>query len=191
MGKSISERLMLVIKHLNLNTTAFAEKIGVSQPLLFNYTKNRQPSVKVIEKILIQYPEISADWLITGRGEMKRNTEYNNIKDVSGIALQGGIYDSKDLHFTQNSSQVKDELIAEKGRIIQYQDSFINAMDLFRMELHKFHEIQTEKDSYIERIIKNSYERNEENMRRIDELIRQNAQLIEQAINIVDYIVKK
>ncbi|MDR2684407.1 MAG: helix-turn-helix domain-containing protein [Prevotellaceae bacterium] len=84
MGNNISERLILVIKHINLSTSAFAKNIGISQPQMFNYTKSRQPSLTIIEKILEKYPEISAEWLVTGKGEMLKNN-YQNIDNLELI----------------------------------------------------------------------------------------------------------
>ena len=69
----MTERFKLTIDHLELSVSAFAKSIGVSQQMLFNYTKGRIPSLEVVQKILTTYPQFSAEWLVLGEGEMLRN----------------------------------------------------------------------------------------------------------------------
>lgn len=74
---SINERLKLIINKLGENTTSFAKKIDIAQPVLYNYVmKNRQPPTNVIEKILLTYPDIDANWIITGKGAMIKEGNY-------------------------------------------------------------------------------------------------------------------
>ena len=90
MENNISDRLMLVIRHLNLSINAFAKSIDVSQALLFNYAKGRMPSVTFIEKILTKYPEINIEWLITGKGEMLKSAiNIGNINNAGNINSRG------------------------------------------------------------------------------------------------------
>ena len=74
----MTERLNLIIKHLNLTVGAFAASINVSQTLIHYYTKGRTPSLEVVGKIVQKYPNISCRWLITGEGEMLINTKSAN-----------------------------------------------------------------------------------------------------------------
>ena len=74
---NINERLKLIIERFGENTTSFAKKIDIAQPVLYNYVvKDRQPPTNVIEKILLTYPDIDANWLITGKGAMIKEGNY-------------------------------------------------------------------------------------------------------------------
>lgn len=49
----------------------FAEKIGIKQATLNNYTRcKRDIGLPLIEAIITTYEDISADWLLTGAGNM-------------------------------------------------------------------------------------------------------------------------
>ncbi|MDR0829229.1 MAG: helix-turn-helix domain-containing protein [Prevotellaceae bacterium] len=90
MKTTITDRLILIIRQLGLSNNAFAEKIGISQQTLFNYTKGRIPSVDVVEKIINKYPEINTDWLVTGRGEMQKienNQQVGNIENSTAVGV--------------------------------------------------------------------------------------------------------
>ena len=69
---SINERFDKIIKDLyNGNKKAFAQKVGVSPTVIENVVGSRKgnPSYQVLEKICAN-ANISAEWLLTGRGEM-------------------------------------------------------------------------------------------------------------------------
>ncbi len=74
------ERLNSLLKYLKLTSSQFADEIGVQRSSVSHVMGGRnKPGFDFIRKILSRFPEISADWLITGDGEMlrgKSKTEY-------------------------------------------------------------------------------------------------------------------
>ena len=77
---SINERFDQVIKTLYRgNKRAFAQAIGVSATVVENVVGSRKgkPSYDVLEKICAN-ANISAEWLITGNGEMTRSSNTGN-----------------------------------------------------------------------------------------------------------------
>lgn len=65
---SISERLQMVIKMNGMNNTSFADKIGVQRSSISHVLAGRnKPSIDFIQKILVNFPKVNADWLITGK----------------------------------------------------------------------------------------------------------------------------
>ena len=67
-----AERIELIMKHYSLNQKEFAEKIGVLQSTLGYILEGRDtPSLSVIDRLCMAYPEINIGWLLFGRGEMK------------------------------------------------------------------------------------------------------------------------
>jgi hypothetical protein len=64
----IKERLDLIIKELGLSGRAFEKECGLANGS-YSSIKDGVRADK-LSKILIRYPLISAEWLLTGRGEM-------------------------------------------------------------------------------------------------------------------------
>jgi transcriptional regulator with XRE-family HTH domain len=73
----VNERIVLIMNDKNLNKNSFAKLIGMSQPTIKQVeNKENLPSLKFLLEILKAFPDISAEWLLTGKGAMLR-TESN------------------------------------------------------------------------------------------------------------------
>jgi transcriptional regulator with XRE-family HTH domain len=73
---TINYRIELLINALELNNNSFSTRIGVNSTVIHNIVKGRNaPSYDVLQKILSSFDNISADWLITEKGEMISNTK--------------------------------------------------------------------------------------------------------------------
>ncbi|MEE4197367.1 MAG: helix-turn-helix transcriptional regulator [Bacteroidales bacterium] len=65
------ERILAFLKENQLSATRFADTIGVQRSSISHLLSGRnKPSFDFIEKTLLAYPELNAQWLITGKGEM-------------------------------------------------------------------------------------------------------------------------
>lgn len=65
---SISERLQMVIKMNGMTNASFADKIGVQRSSISHVLAGRnKPSIDFIQKILVTFPKVDADWLVTGK----------------------------------------------------------------------------------------------------------------------------
>lgn len=65
----LNQRIIEIMNHLGLSKTSFANEIGVSQPVITHISTGRnKPGLDILQKILIKYPEVNAEWLITGKG---------------------------------------------------------------------------------------------------------------------------
>lgn len=72
----IKDRISIIIKSQGLNAGTFAEKIGVQRSNVSHILNGRnKPGFEFIEKILIAFPKVSADWLITGRQKQNEAIE--------------------------------------------------------------------------------------------------------------------
>lgn len=70
---SVQERVdSLVEQFANGNKTAFAKEVGTLPSVLASIVGGRmsKPSFELLEKIMLKYPEISGNWLLTGQGPM-------------------------------------------------------------------------------------------------------------------------
>ena len=69
------ERIKAIMNHYNLRVIAFSAKIGANQ-VTINQQMNgdRKVSLDTILKIVNSFDLISAQWLLTGKGEMLKSS---------------------------------------------------------------------------------------------------------------------
>lgn len=73
MGNNFIERLQYFMNQRGINDNQMTIAAGLSVGLLGKLKKSGKGMSSVnIEKILSSYPELNADWLLTGRGSMFR-----------------------------------------------------------------------------------------------------------------------
>jgi hypothetical protein len=87
---SIKKRLDLIVKELGLSGRAFEKECGLANG---SYSSIRDGvGADKLNKILFRYPQISADWLISGTGEMMKKQATNPTDlDNFGSVFAGGI----------------------------------------------------------------------------------------------------
>jgi hypothetical protein len=68
---TINQRVKFLLEKFDLSARAFGKTIGVGENTTQNYLEPRlaQPRADYLEKILLHFASINADWLLTGRGE--------------------------------------------------------------------------------------------------------------------------
>ena len=72
----LSDRIKYIIKTNEQSATSFADKIGVQRSSISHVLSGRnKPSLEFIQKILIAYPRINADWLISGKTTIENDSE--------------------------------------------------------------------------------------------------------------------
>lgn len=73
------DRVKKIIEYKQCSTNSFAEMIGVKQNTLNQQlTGDRKLSLDVVRKIISTCNDISAEWLLTGDGEMLKNISENS-----------------------------------------------------------------------------------------------------------------
>ncbi|MCV6629086.1 MAG: hypothetical protein OIF50_04415 [Flavobacteriaceae bacterium] len=69
------DRIMIFIEHLNISVRQFDLSIGASNGYTLRMKKNNASvGSDVIENIAKKYPEVSIEWLVTGRGQMLKES---------------------------------------------------------------------------------------------------------------------
>jgi transcriptional regulator with XRE-family HTH domain len=67
----MNERIQLILKTKNISASKFADEIGVQRSSISHILSGRNnPSLDFIQKILKRFPDISPDWILTGKGSM-------------------------------------------------------------------------------------------------------------------------
>jgi transcriptional regulator with XRE-family HTH domain len=131
----MNSRILLILKTKNISASKFADEIGVQRSSISHILSGRNnPSLDFIQKTLIRFPDISPDWILTGKGSMylvpdlfssaevtktdliEQNIEINDSGDdiESNIEIMQNKMDSLKLHKQQKSPQIKNAETVEE-----------------------------------------------------------------------------
>ena len=79
-----------------LKSSALADNIRVNRATISHILSGRnKPSIDFLQKLLSSYPELNANWLISGVGYMKENQKQNEEKESKSIGRVVVFYDDK------------------------------------------------------------------------------------------------
>lgn len=69
------DRIASLLKHLNLTSANFADRIGVQRSSISHVLSGRnKPSLEFIQKTANAFPDISLEWLISGIGAIEKGS---------------------------------------------------------------------------------------------------------------------
>ena len=87
-----TDRIIKVMQEERMNASQFSNAIGVQKAAISHITSGRNnASFDVIKKILNKFDTINPDWLIMGKGSMRRQSRENSV-DNSTVS-----FDNNDL----------------------------------------------------------------------------------------------
>ena len=82
----MKERIIEFLKRENKSSAQFALEIGVQPSSISHIISGRNnPSLDFIMKMLSKYPDLSADWLLFGKGHMLREDTFGDLFDTQSI----------------------------------------------------------------------------------------------------------
>ncbi|RLD77804.1 MAG: transcriptional regulator [Bacteroidetes bacterium] len=74
------DRISQLIKTMKLSASQFADEIGVQRSSVSHVLSGRnKPSLDFVTKIMMAYPELNADWLLTGKGMMHSDESFPQL----------------------------------------------------------------------------------------------------------------
>lgn len=124
------------------NEADFALKIGVKQQTLNNYTNGKRPvKLDTVLAILYTFSDISAEWLLRGKGEMILS---DNLPPILGDESENDLdTHAKLAHATkeidillQEIASLKEKNLKQAG-CIEWQKEFISELIAEKTELEK------------------------------------------------------
>tara|TARA_E500000331_G_scaffold115368_1_gene112394 strand:- start:1466 stop:1753 length:288 start_codon:yes stop_codon:yes gene_type:complete len=75
----MNKRFKIWLDSVNLNANSFSKLVNLNRSTVSHIISGRnKPSIDVLEKILVIYPDLNINWLITGFGCI--NVKTDNIK---------------------------------------------------------------------------------------------------------------
>lgn len=90
------KRLKNWMESKDLKSSVLADIIGVNRATISHILSGRnKPSIDFLQKILSAYPNINANWLITGIGYMQENQKQQEVKPSKSIGKVVVFYDDK------------------------------------------------------------------------------------------------
>ena len=87
-------RLKKWMENKDVKSSVFADKIGVNRATISHILSGRnKPSIDFLTKLLHVYPELNANWLITGIGYMQTKNEDKQVLITKKIGKVVVFYD--------------------------------------------------------------------------------------------------
>ncbi|MBR5147761.1 MAG: helix-turn-helix transcriptional regulator [Bacteroidaceae bacterium] len=84
MEKAVTKRIKCLMDEFGDNKNSLSVKIGMASSTFGRYVNGEnKPTVSLLQLILSQYSDISADWLLMGEGEMYKKTTELPFVDVT------------------------------------------------------------------------------------------------------------
>ena len=119
-NNTINGRIREIILSAGITDSSFAKRIGVTQSVIASmFQRGTEPSAKVLTSILLTYEDISAEWLLRGKGQMLLSevTPDPNIEQMKRLVdtittLQGIITEQ-----TKTNQLLTEELKKAKGEL--------------------------------------------------------------------------
>lgn len=79
MEQTIYQRIMLVLEDKQVTVNALSKTIEMAQTTLNTQLKGeRALSANVVSKVLEAFPDVSAEWIMRGKGSMYTDDSYRN-----------------------------------------------------------------------------------------------------------------
>lgn len=95
----LNEKIREIMTKLGFSSSRFADYIGVSRPVISHIiAKRNNPSLEIIQKILLKFPELGMEWTFLGKSldeavliKLAERIEDENLD----LAVQSNISDEK------------------------------------------------------------------------------------------------
>jgi transcriptional regulator with XRE-family HTH domain len=111
---AIADRILAFLRAKEITSGALADHIGVQRSSISHILSGRnKPGFEFLRKFLDAYPEVNAEWFITGRGEMLKQPVQKDL-------FSGGeaVFDETDENSASDSENITTEEIKEEKGVI-------------------------------------------------------------------------
>ena len=71
MESDLTNRIKKIAQEYGLTSTAFADRVEIPRPVMSHIFSGRnRPSLEVMQKVGLAFPEVDLEWLVYGKGQM-------------------------------------------------------------------------------------------------------------------------
>jgi DNA-binding XRE family transcriptional regulator len=100
-------RIKEIAAHYGLSSTGFADRIEVARPVISHILSERnRPSLEVVQKIGVAFPEINLDWLLFGKEAMLKNIAYPESSFPENLSVPVQVSSPVDLEKEGNLNKI-------------------------------------------------------------------------------------
>ena len=117
--EGLRDRINVIRDYYRLSNRGFAEAIGAKPAATNNYLNGtKEPSLEFVDKILSTYIDVSADWLLRGKGTMfyeeDKQTDEALLKELAEakvkLLVQEGITkELRDMLLEKNNGKIVED----------------------------------------------------------------------------------
>ena len=120
----MKDRIREIIEYLEISQAEFAAAIGVQRANVTHFVTGRnKPKLDIVQKILVKYPMINAEWLIIGSGEMLKENSKNNKSKQQNLFTNSIQNENEKNVNKQNESLQSNEIVNNSNNISSKQNS--------------------------------------------------------------------
>lgn len=99
----MNKRIERLLAELDMSPSLFADAIGVQRATISHILSGRNnPSLDLVQKVLSRFPEISPDWILSGKGEMWREKRQQKPDKESSQAVSNSRQPQQSKLFDEN-----------------------------------------------------------------------------------------
>lgn len=119
---SASEKIAMILLHLNINAKVFSERLGCRRPqIIYDIQKGKTKKIseELAIKIVSVFPDISKSWLLADEGEMLKPAIVQEITGDNNTSIAGNanhVNNSKTLDKALDEISEMRKLLAEAIR---------------------------------------------------------------------------
>lgn len=108
---TIKDKILAFLKEKGIKKVDFFEATGIQSSNFKGKNMASQPGGDMIVKILTLYPDLSAEWLMRGEGNMFRSNNTNTSQDSQTVHKEVKQYYKQDIEEHSISSELMDKLL--------------------------------------------------------------------------------
>ena len=116
----MNNRIRTILEEYNLSASKFADIVDVQASGISHILSGRnKPGYDFIRKVLIAFPEVSSDWLILGKGNMKREipTDTNSLPVDKPSSCISEIKEDANLFNSQSTNNLT-EVAVDQSKLL-------------------------------------------------------------------------
>ena len=102
---TVKDKILTFLSQKGISVTEFCDKTGIESSNFKGQNRKSLPGSTMLIKILTQYPELSADWLLTGEGEMLKSDK-QNISSIDNSNVIGANVNGTGININSNQSDL-------------------------------------------------------------------------------------
>lgn len=127
MYKTINERIREVLKENNISPTSYGTNLEEMSLSKFSRQLSGENAMTtdVIIAILRDFPDVSAEWLLCGKGNMYITTEIKNKTDIENEQNYTEFLKDK-IKWLQEKNALLQKLVDEKDKRIAYYEALLH-----------------------------------------------------------------